>query len=101
MSEYARALGRGRAERLAASLGTRPSVTVFSKQRLFVSGAGVVETRLPQGDAAFAFSYSGLRLLIRSGGKYFLLPEEWSRRGGVAIVVADTADLRLEFGPGR
>lgn len=93
-SKYADALGRGRAKRLAQSLSTRPSVVVYSKDRLQL---GVPETRLDRRDSAYSFRYTGLRLLVRSGGKYFLLPDGWSKQNGVAIVLPDTNALRLEF----
>jgi hypothetical protein len=97
-SKYADALGRGRATRLAGSLSTRPSVVLYSKQRLQL---GVPETRFNSRDSAYAFRYTGLRLLVRSGGKYFLLPYDWSREHGVAIVLPDTDEVRMEFRPGR
>lgn len=99
-SRYADALGRGRAERLASSLQLRPQVTVFAPKRLALEAGGVVERRLA-GGGAYAYSYSGLRLLVRSGGKYFLLPAGWTRARGSAIVLADSADYRFEFGAGR
>jgi hypothetical protein len=100
MSEYAGALGRGRAERLEAGLSSRPSVVVFSKERLNLSAPAVEETALAGSESSFRFSYSGLRLLIRSGGKYFLLPDGWTRDTGVAVVLPDTDELRFEFAPG-
>ena len=99
-SRYADALGRGRAERLAAALHLRPQVTVFAPKRLALASGDVVERRLASG-GAYGYSYSGLRLLIRSGGKYFLLPEGWTRARDNAIVLADSPDYRFEFGAGR
>ncbi len=99
-SRYADALGRGRAERLAATLQIRPQVTVFAPKRLALAAGGVVERRLA-GGGAYGYSYSGLRLLVRSGGKYFLLPDGWTRARGSAIVLADSPDYRFEFGAGR
>jgi hypothetical protein len=98
-SKYADALGRGRAKKLERSLSTRPSVVVYAKQRLHLDRAK--ETRLGRHDSAYAFRYDGLRLLVRSGGKYFLVPDDWSRENGVAILLPDTDELRLEFSPGR
>jgi len=97
-SSYAQALGRGRAARLARGLSARPHVVVFAPKRLDIRAAGVVEQRLTGDDRAYRYRYSGLRLLIRSGGKYFLLPEGWTRSNGVAIVLADSQDYRFEFG---
>jgi hypothetical protein len=100
-SQYASALGRGRAQNLERSLSSRPAVVVFSRQALGIDAQGVTVTRITEPESAYRFRYSGLRLLIRSGGKFFLLPNGWSRAQGVAIVLADTEDIRLEFSPGR
>jgi hypothetical protein len=100
-STYADALGRGRAARLAAALSARPHVTVFAPKRLSIDAGGVTERRLTGDDLAYRYRYSGLRLLIRSGGKYFLLPDRWTRSSGAAIVLADSPDYRFEFGAGR
>ena len=98
-SLYASALGVGRAQELELNLATRPSVTVFSTHSL-AFGNPVVSTRLDDPDSLYRFSYTGLRLLIRSDDKYFLLSEGWSRQTGVAIVLVDGPDIRLEFEPG-
>jgi hypothetical protein len=95
-SKYADALGRGRAKDLAGSLSLRPSVVVYSKYRLQLP-LPVSEMRLDRRDSAYGFRYTGLRLLVRSGGKYFLVPDSWSKEDGVAIALADSDDLRLEF----
>jgi hypothetical protein len=100
-SVYADALGRGRSIRIANRLQTRPQVTVYSVQRLHLAGTGITEQQLPGRDSAYLYRYSGLRLLIRSDAKYFLLPDSWSHQTGSAIVLADTPTLRFEFGAGR
>jgi hypothetical protein len=99
-SLYASALGRGRAEALAGSLATRPAVTVFSAKSLDINAAGVTVTRITNDSSAYKFRYSGLRLLIRSANKYFLVNDSWSRERGVTIVLQDAPDIRLEFTPG-
>jgi hypothetical protein len=97
-STYAQALGRGRAARLAATLSARPHVTVFSPTRLDIEAPSVIERRLTGRDLAYRYRYSGLRLLIRSGGKYFLLPDKWTHADGAAIVLLDSPNYRFEFG---
>jgi hypothetical protein len=92
-SEYARALGRGRSALLEATLPYRPGVTVFSTQPLHLEGAGVDATPVEGSQ----YRYDGLRLFIRSGGKYFLLPEQWSAASGRAIVLPDNDRMRVEF----
>lgn len=99
-STYAAALGRGRAVTLAAQLERRPHVTVFAPKRLDIAAAGVEVRRLPGGEAAARYRISGLRLLIRSNGKYFLLPTGWTRARGSAIVLDDRPEYRFEFSAG-
>lgn len=100
-SLYAAALGRGRAQILAENLSSQPAVTVFSVKSLGISAPGVTATKITTGSSAYKFRYSGLRLLIHSAGKYFLLNDEWSHQHGVTIVLDDTSDIRLEFTPGE
>jgi hypothetical protein len=97
-SAYARALGLGRAKALERSLSTQPGVRIFSKKRLRIKAKGVIETSIDR-DAAYPYKYAGLRLLIRSGGKYFVVPDSWSQ-DRVAIVLPDNDDIRVEFTPG-
>ena len=98
--ELAQALGRGQAEVLEATLQTRPGVVVLSARRLGIEGPGVTEEVLDDDTAAYAFQYSGLRLLVRSGGQFFLLPSEWTREDGNAIALRELEGLRVEFTPG-
>jgi hypothetical protein len=99
-TSYAGALGRGSALSIEVGLQHLPAVTVFSDRPLGLSGS-VQETLSADPDAGYRFRYSGLRLLVQSAGKYFLLPEGWTRDTGVAIVLPDRPDIRLEFRPGR
>ena len=99
-SLYAAALGLGRAETLAANLSSRPEVTVFSVKSLGINAVGVTASKITMADSAYKFRYSGLRLLVYSGNKYFLVNDEWSHGHGIAIVLHDTSDIRLEFTPG-
>lgn len=95
-SDYAAALGRGRAKALAANLDARPSVVVYTERQLGIAGPGVVEKRADDA-AAYRFRYSGLRLLIESDGRFFLIPNNWTRSKGAVIVLPDTPSVRLEF----
>lgn len=94
--DYALEVGEARARQFASELSTQPGVLVHSTQRLALGGPGVEEVACAP-DAAYPFRYHGLKLMLRSGGQYFLLPEGWSRRDGVAIVLPAADDLRLEF----
>ena len=97
-TNYARAYGRGRAAQYARLLAVRPGVVVYSADRLFLQGPGVVETPLPAGQhTSYRYRYSGLRLLTESRGHLFLLPAGWTLTDGSAIVLADSDKLRVEY----
>ena len=98
-SLYAAALGRGRAEILAENLAGQPAVTIFSIKSLGIDAAGVTVSEIANAASAYRFRYSGLRLLIHSANKYFMVNSGWSREHGVVIVLDDTPDIRLEFAP--
>lgn len=91
--DLAQALGRGQARDLERSLAALPGAIVYSERRL--SLPGVSETALDGG--GYRFRYTGLRLLVRSAGKYFLIPEAWSRADGAVVVLRDDASMRFEF----
>ena len=45
----------------------------------------------------YRYRYSGLGLLIHADGRYFLLPDDWSRSNAVAIVIRDNDAIRVDF----
>ncbi|WP_181884832.1 hypothetical protein [Arthrobacter sp. RT-1] len=99
-SMYAAALGTGKAQELVQRLTSRPVATVYSKEALAL-GPPVREEGIAVAESMFRFKYTRLRLVIQSGGKYFLLSEGWTREAGVAVVLQDTSEIRLELEPGR
>jgi hypothetical protein len=99
-SDYATALGNGRARQVAERLSMQPATTILSAKRLLISGPGVREQRINDSSSAYHYRYDGLRLLLRSGGHYFLIPDSWSRSRGAVIMLPESGDVRLEFKPG-
>jgi hypothetical protein len=98
---YAGYVGIQVAEQLRTSLPTAPNVTVFSADDLSLAGPGVTISRITAPDARYRFRYSGLRLLVRSGDQYFLLPAGWRPGTGPLIVLPVTPggeSTRVEFG---
>jgi hypothetical protein len=100
-TNYAQAYGRGRALHFAHNLNSRPGVIIYAKDRLFLAAPGIKEEELPQANSAYHYRYTGLRLLIESGSKFFLLPTDWNPQEGSVIVLLDNDRLRLELIPGR
>ena len=99
-SSYAGALGTGRSREYAQDLENRPSVTVYSVQSLAL-GSSVLEEKISAPGSKYGFKYTGLRFITLSSGKYFLLPADWSRSTGVAIVLDASSEYRVEFEPGK
>jgi hypothetical protein len=86
--------------RLAASFRASDlvSVTVFSPQRLDLSGAQEQPIGSDPAGSLYNYRYTGLRLMAHSGGHYFLVPSHWTPTSGALIVLADSDPVRLEFG---
>ena len=97
VSHYAAVRGVDLAIEAEKEVPFQPSVTIYSAKRLFLEPP-VVETKLPDANAAYRYRYSGLKLLFRSEHNYFLRPSDPSDRTN--IVIADSPDLRFEFSNG-
>lgn len=93
VSLYAARTGARAGEDLIAGLHCRPDAVVYSEQRLHLGGEGVREDVLREPDT---FRYAGLKLLLHSGGRYFLLSASWPDDPRT-IVLPDSATQRLEF----
>lgn len=79
----------------------QPEAVVYSSQHLQITGPGITETRLSATDAAFAFRYNGLRPLIHSGGRWFLLPAGGTHSNDATVIILPdaTPGIRVELGP--
>ncbi|GAA3384616.1 hypothetical protein [Cryptosporangium minutisporangium] len=96
-SSYASYGGNLAARRLAADVDSRPHVVIYSKTDLGLSGPGTSPRSLPRASGRYRFRYDGLRLLIKSGERFFLLPAGWTRARGSVLVIRDSPDIRVEF----
>ena len=68
---------------------------VLDRDRLFGGGGPTPASS----ESAYHFRYHGLVLLIEIGGRYVLVPADWERGQGTAIVLPKDAGgaMRLEF----
>ena len=97
-NSFAAAYGTGRGEVIAQRLDQRPAVVLDTTDRLHLAYTGVEEQQLPtSGDEGYRFRYRGLRLLVESGGRLFLLPESWTPSTGAAVVVPVGDEARVQF----
>jgi len=92
--------GEALAQDIKDNLGTRlTQVELFSVTDLHIDGPGVTASTLSAKEGEYAYRYSGLYLLQRSGDKYFLLTAGWAENQGRLVVLPDNSGIRVEFGP--
>ncbi len=94
---YAEVDGVQSADVFANNLGHKPAVAVYSQERMHIAAPGVREEPLDGDKSRYRYRYVGLRFLENTGGKYFLVSDEWTRDYGVVVVLRDDATTRLEF----
>ncbi|UVJ41465.1 hypothetical protein [Arthrobacter sp. CJ23] len=102
-SDYAQALGRGAALDYQERSHLLPTAVVYSKERLAVTAPNVREENVRGEEAAGStaqplYRYTGLRLLLVSGGRIFLLNDGWTLKQGRVVVLPDDDSVRVEYG---
>lgn len=98
--------GFSRAYKDAVKLPDQAEVVLDTRERLTDLSAelpaGVTESMLApaakQATTTYRYRYRGLRLLLSSGGKLFLVPEHWTKRGRTLVVPYD-ANVRIQLIP--
>ncbi len=90
--------GLGLAKYDAQHLDALPSIILDTKERLFLRDGPVIgETVLPPSNGqTFHYRYRGLRLLIESQNRMFLVPYQWSPSDSTLIVPLD-GSVRIQF----
>lgn len=96
-SDYAQALGRGAAVDYQERSSQLPTAVVYSKDRLAVTAPNVREESAGS-EAQPLYRYTGLRLLVVSGGRIFLLNDGWTLSQGKVVVLRDDSNVRVEYG---
>lgn len=97
--------GLGAAQRTARNLDQLPAVVMDTRERLYLgttADSGVTETTVggpavADEDQVFKFRYRGLRLLIQSGDRMFLVPENWTPSNSTLLVQAGSVRVRFRF----
>ncbi|MHA7287999.1 hypothetical protein ACX80I_17150 [Arthrobacter sp. MDT3-44] len=95
-ANYATVEGTELAGNFKRQLPTLPEVVVHSTRPLNIAAPGVDTRQLATSD--YGYQYSGLRLLERTGGRYFLVSRSWTPQYGVVIVLKDDEEgVRFDF----
>jgi hypothetical protein len=101
-TDYSVAVGQTRARQQAELIPYRPEAILFSEKDLHLDDADVhktVCTTAPGLQSAYNFRYDGLVLMIEMGSHYVLVPSNWKRGDGTAVVLPKDGigATRLEF----
>ena len=95
LSAYAGVQGRERADRTALSVDWMPRVTALSPAPMGIDAPGVGEERIGLNPPLYRIT--GLRLLVRSGGRMFLVHDGWTPEAGRVIAVPDGDGVSWQF----
>jgi hypothetical protein len=101
VANYADATGTGTADRIAHNPASQPGVIVYSRQRLHIRTAGVVEQRLPASHDSHRYRYVGLRLLVVNGDSLFLISNDWTQSRTTVLLPRSDGNIRVELFKGQ
>jgi hypothetical protein len=89
------------AQLIEASLPLQSQAVVYSNYRLQITGPGVGLAVLAPAEAQHRFRYNGLRTLLHSGGRWFLLPVGWTADNGATVVLLpdNSPEIRVDLAP--
>ena len=93
----ARKWGEGYATWIAEEPQRLAAVTIYSGKSLEIEAPGTIWIKLNSADSEYLYRYSGLRLLRRADGRYFLINEGWDTQQGRVFVLRETDNIRMEF----
>ncbi len=96
-ADYSAAVGRSRAAQFVRELPAHPEAVLYSEHSLNMTADGVTGVRCRDPEAAYQYRYDGLALVLQSDDQYVLVPKDWSRSEGVAMVLPRNDSVRLEF----
>lgn len=94
---YGDQVGTGLATDFVANLRGQPSVTIYSVDRIPISGPGVTEQKISQPDAKFHYEYSELRVLVHSPDRYLLLPNGWRHGQDPIFLLRDNPTIQVNI----
>jgi hypothetical protein len=98
-SIFAKMQGQAHAEAIKANPSILPAVTLYSQKPLMLEGIGITLETIGEDPETFRYRYQGLRFLVLSGGRYFLLPNFWEKNTSFAIILSESNSVRIEVAP--
>ena len=96
-ADVAQGLGRRLALTYEGTVTELPRSAVYSSERLAIGVPNVHEEQIGTPESP-EYRYTGLRLLVLSGGRFFFLHDGWNLATGTVIILPDDNKVRMEFG---
>ncbi|GAA4930848.1 hypothetical protein ACFPM3_02860 [Streptomyces coeruleoprunus] len=93
-------LGDREAKQAAARVVRWPGVVVFSTERLSLTGPPALKAEDLGAGAHLRYRYSGLRLLVQRGDRYYVVPVGWDRTRDSVYIFRENETTRIELTPG-
>ena len=97
VGSYAIEVGTGRAAQIEGGLAKTPDLVLRSQHPLGIDFDGAEEIACGDPESPSGYRYSGLKLILQSGGNYFVLPANWTHQSGGAVAIPRTDEIQLEF----
>jgi hypothetical protein len=95
ITNLAQARGVANARLAELSLRLQSQAVVYSEKDLQLPGPEVGVTVLQGKDSAYRFRYNGLRPLLYSNDRWFLLPVGWTHDNGSTVIVLEDEPSRI------
>jgi hypothetical protein len=95
-ADFAQMAGRGQALEIERNINSMPRADVYSPQRMALTAQNVTEQQAGTAGSPI-YHYRGLRLLVLSGHRFFLLHDGWTLANGTVTVIPDDNNVRLDF----
>lgn len=98
VSLYGDHAGTQSAADFATQLPTRPTVVVYSTERIALNGPGIDAREITELGTKYHYQYTGLRFLVHSPDKFLLLPSRWQHGRDRVFFLRDDNSIRIDIG---
>jgi len=101
IADLANQQGTRAATTISETLPIQPEVIVYSRLRLQLSGTGVAMVPLDPTNAAYAYRYNGLRLLLHIDDRWIIVPAGWTPKSGDTVIILkdSSEEVRVDLAP--
>ena len=81
----------------ATQLPARPSVVIYSVEKIALNGPGIDIEEIKDPGTKYHYQYTGLRFLVHSSDKFLLLPSGWKQDRDRIFFLRDEDSIRIDI----